>query len=153
MAILPSLRKKPIGRGRPVGGLAVLCKKAQPLQKMHSGHHLEEGSSDNPRAPELNRELCLELFAAVEALGNRIIRMIFILGDCNFAPDDFPIDLLQGSQLNRPLSNVTYTSPKERCKLTGYFAPKRSYLLVAWKRKPRRIRRNLTTGPSSLTST
>eukprot|EP00971_Amphidinium_carterae_P152720 3027054-Amphidinium_carterae.3 len=86
-----------------MGGVAVLCEKAQPLQRMHSGHHWEEGSSDNPRVPELNRELCLELFAAVAALGNR---MIFILGDWNFAPDDFPIDLLQGGQ--------------ERSKLTGY---------------------------------
>eukprot|EP00971_Amphidinium_carterae_P045754 900316-Amphidinium_carterae.3 len=38
--------------------------------------------------------------------------MIFILGDWNFAPDDFPIDLLQGGQVNRPLSNVTFTSPQ-----------------------------------------
>eukprot|EP00971_Amphidinium_carterae_P117001 2317112-Amphidinium_carterae.1 len=97
---------------------------------MHTGHHWEEGrwahhllpydhglhvfnvygySSDKPRAPELNRELCLELFAAVAALGNR---MIFILGDWNFAPDDYPIGLWQGGQVNRPLSNVTFTSPQ-----------------------------------------
>eukprot|EP00971_Amphidinium_carterae_P074282 1467989-Amphidinium_carterae.1 len=38
--------------------------------------------------------------------------MIFILGNCNFPPDDFPIDLLQGGEVNRPLSTVTYTSPQ-----------------------------------------
>eukprot|EP00971_Amphidinium_carterae_P185752 3687885-Amphidinium_carterae.1 len=86
---------------------------------MQQGHHWEAGrlihfqcrySSDNPRAPELNRELCLENFAAVAALGNR---RVFILGDWNFAPDDFPIDLLQGGQVSpsRPLSTVTYTYP------------------------------------------
>eukprot|EP00971_Amphidinium_carterae_P283132 5621015-Amphidinium_carterae.1 len=38
--------------------------------------------------------------------------MIFILGDWYFTPDDFPIDLLQGGQVNRPLSNITFTSPQ-----------------------------------------
>eukprot|EP00971_Amphidinium_carterae_P267045 5296904-Amphidinium_carterae.1 len=38
-------------------------------------------SSDKDRAQELNREVCLEIFAAVAALGNR---QIFILGDWNF---------------------------------------------------------------------
>eukprot|EP00971_Amphidinium_carterae_P304080 6042881-Amphidinium_carterae.1 len=89
---------------------------AQPLQRTEQGTHLEFGrgahqlllfdqglhifhvygySSDNERAPELNRELCIELFGAVAALGNR---KIFIVGDWNFAPDDFPIDILNGSQ-------------------------------------------------------
>eukprot|EP00971_Amphidinium_carterae_P276094 5479009-Amphidinium_carterae.1 len=65
-------------------------------------------SSDKERAQELNREVCLEIFAAVAALGNR---QIFILGDWNFEPDDFPIDLVHGGQVNRPLSEVTHTSP------------------------------------------
>eukprot|EP00971_Amphidinium_carterae_P070860 1401570-Amphidinium_carterae.1 len=65
-------------------------------------------SSDKERAQELNREVCLEIFAAVAALGNR---QIFILGDWNFEPDDFPIDLVHGGQVNRPLSEVTQTSP------------------------------------------
>eukprot|EP00971_Amphidinium_carterae_P256941 5100978-Amphidinium_carterae.3 len=52
-------------------------------------------SSDKERAQELNREVCLEIFAAVAALGNR---QIFILGDWNFEPDNFPIDLLNGGQ-------------------------------------------------------
>eukprot|EP00971_Amphidinium_carterae_P300159 5963890-Amphidinium_carterae.1 len=46
-------------------------------------------------AQELNREVCMETFAAVAALGNR---QIFILGDWNFEPDNFPIDLLHGGQ-------------------------------------------------------
>eukprot|EP00971_Amphidinium_carterae_P033396 657738-Amphidinium_carterae.1 len=50
----------------------------------------------------------MEIFAAVAALGNR---QIFILGDWNFEPDNFPIDLLNGGQVNRPLSEVLITSP------------------------------------------
>eukprot|EP00971_Amphidinium_carterae_P163036 3232283-Amphidinium_carterae.1 len=115
--------------GRPSGGLALLCRRAQPLQRMEKGMHWELGrwahhllpydgglhifnvygySSDKERAPELNREVCLEIFAAVAALGNR---QIFILGDWNFEPDNFPIDLVHGGQINRPLSEVTHTSP------------------------------------------
>eukprot|EP00971_Amphidinium_carterae_P259554 5150073-Amphidinium_carterae.3 len=115
--------------GRPSGGLALLCSKAQPLQRMEKGTHWELGrwahhllpydgglhvfnvygySSDKERAHELNREVCLEIFAAVAALGNR---QIFILGDWNFEPDNFPIDLVHGSQINRPLSEVKHTSP------------------------------------------
>eukprot|EP00971_Amphidinium_carterae_P233542 4634806-Amphidinium_carterae.1 len=115
--------------GRPRGGLALLCRKAQPLQRMEKGTHWELGrwahhllpyeqglhvfnvygySSDKERAQELNREVCLEIFAAVAALGNR---QIFILGDWNFEPDNFPIDLVNGGQINRPLSEVTHTSP------------------------------------------
>eukprot|EP00971_Amphidinium_carterae_P340370 6478675-Amphidinium_carterae.1 len=45
-------------------------------------------SSDKERAPELNREVCLEIFAAVAAL-----------------------DLVHGGQINRPLSEVRHTSP------------------------------------------
>eukprot|EP00971_Amphidinium_carterae_P104393 2067284-Amphidinium_carterae.1 len=66
------------------------------------------GSSDKDRAQELNREVCVEIFAAVAALGNR---QIFTLGDWNFEPDNFPIDLLNGGQVNRPLSEVRHTSP------------------------------------------
>eukprot|EP00971_Amphidinium_carterae_P094020 1860528-Amphidinium_carterae.1 len=65
-------------------------------------------SSDKDRAQELNREVCLEIFAAVAAFGNR---QIFILGDWNFEPDSFPIDLVCGAQVNRPLSEVNITSP------------------------------------------
>eukprot|EP00971_Amphidinium_carterae_P065757 1303048-Amphidinium_carterae.1 len=50
----------------------------------------------------------MEIFAAVAAHGNR---QIFILGDWNFEPDSFPIDLVCGGQVNRPLSEVTHTSP------------------------------------------
>eukprot|EP00971_Amphidinium_carterae_P069640 1378292-Amphidinium_carterae.1 len=50
----------------------------------------------------------MEIFAAVAALGNR---QIFVLGDWNFEPDSFPIDLVCGGQVNRPLSEVTITSP------------------------------------------
>eukprot|EP00971_Amphidinium_carterae_P176904 3507770-Amphidinium_carterae.1 len=71
-------------------------------------------SSDKDRAQELNREVCLEIFAAVAALGNR---QIFILGDWNFEPDNFPIDLLNGGQVNRPLSAVQYTSPTGQVQL------------------------------------
>eukprot|EP00971_Amphidinium_carterae_P081146 1605190-Amphidinium_carterae.1 len=42
-------------------------------------------------------------------------RKIFILGDWNSAPDFFPIDLLNGVQVNRLLSclsSVNYTSPQ-----------------------------------------
>eukprot|EP00971_Amphidinium_carterae_P244890 4862168-Amphidinium_carterae.2 len=102
--------------GRPSGGLALLCRQAQPLQRMEKGTHWELGrwahhllpfegglhifnvygySSDKERAQELNREVCLEIFAAVAALGNR---QVFILGDWNFEPDDFPIDLVHGGQ-------------------------------------------------------
>eukprot|EP00971_Amphidinium_carterae_P290255 5763126-Amphidinium_carterae.1 len=115
--------------GRPSGGLALLCKHAQPLQRMEKGTHWDQGrwahhllpfegglhifnvygySSDKERAQELNREVCVEIFAAVAALGNR---QIFILGDWNFEPDNFPIDLLNGGQVNRPLSDVLITSP------------------------------------------
>eukprot|EP00971_Amphidinium_carterae_P348864 6490709-Amphidinium_carterae.2 len=104
--------------GRPSGGLALLCRHAQPLQSMEKGthwslgrwaHHLlpfEGGlhifnvygySSDKERAQELNREVCMEIFATVAALGNR---QIFILGDWNFEPDNFPIDLLNGGQVS-----------------------------------------------------
>eukprot|EP00971_Amphidinium_carterae_P108343 2145139-Amphidinium_carterae.3 len=107
--------------GRPSGGLALLCRQAQPLQRLEKGTHWEQGrwahhllpfegglhvfnvygySSDKDRAHELNREVCLEIFA-VAALGNR---QIFILGHWNFEPDNFPIDLLNGGQVNRPLS-------------------------------------------------
>eukprot|EP00971_Amphidinium_carterae_P121223 2400831-Amphidinium_carterae.2 len=65
-------------------------------------------SSDKERAQELNREVCLEIFSAVAALGNR---QIFILGDWNFEPDNFPIDLVHGGQVNRPLTEVKCTSP------------------------------------------
>eukprot|EP00971_Amphidinium_carterae_P161301 3198382-Amphidinium_carterae.1 len=65
-------------------------------------------SSDKERAQELNREVCMEIFAAVAALGNR---QIFILGDWNFEPDNFSIDLLNGGQVNRPLSEVLITPP------------------------------------------
>eukprot|EP00971_Amphidinium_carterae_P324467 6448227-Amphidinium_carterae.1 len=65
-------------------------------------------SSDKERAQKLNRELWVEFFSAVAALGNR---QIFTLGDWNFIPDNFPIDLLNGGQVNRPLSEVRYTSP------------------------------------------
>eukprot|EP00971_Amphidinium_carterae_P221807 4403169-Amphidinium_carterae.2 len=115
--------------GRPSGGLALLCRQAQPLQRMEQGIHWELGrwthhllpfqgglhvfnvygySFDKERAPELNREVCLEIFSAVAALGNR---QIFMLGDWTFVPDNFPIDLLNGGQVNRPLSEVRYTSP------------------------------------------
>eukprot|EP00971_Amphidinium_carterae_P274152 5440799-Amphidinium_carterae.1 len=46
------------------------------------------------------RALCIELFSAVAALGSR---KIFIIGDRNFEPDELPIDLVRGSQVNRPL--------------------------------------------------
>eukprot|EP00971_Amphidinium_carterae_P094788 1875804-Amphidinium_carterae.2 len=106
--------------GRPSGGLALLCRQAQPLQRMEKGTHYDLGrwahhllpfegglhvfnvygySSDKDRAQELNREVCLELFAAVAAPGNR---QIFLLGDWNFEPDNFPIDLLNGGQVTGP---------------------------------------------------
>eukprot|EP00971_Amphidinium_carterae_P134156 2658197-Amphidinium_carterae.1 len=50
----------------------------------------------------------MEILAAVAAVGNR---QIFVLGDWNFEPDSFPIDLVCGGQINRPLSEVTITSP------------------------------------------
>eukprot|EP00971_Amphidinium_carterae_P021421 422484-Amphidinium_carterae.1 len=56
---------------------------------------------------EKNRELCMELFGVVAALGNR---KIFILGDWNFEPDEFPIDLIHGGQVNRHLRDVDGTS-------------------------------------------
>eukprot|EP00971_Amphidinium_carterae_P017704 348887-Amphidinium_carterae.1 len=83
--------------------LAIPCKQAQALQRMQHGMHWELGrwanhplpydqglhisnvygySSDNERAPELNRELCFELFGVVAAL------------------------------VNRPLSSVRYASPQ-----------------------------------------
>eukprot|EP00971_Amphidinium_carterae_P166346 3296784-Amphidinium_carterae.1 len=77
------------------------------LPKMRSSG--KECTPDSTLGPELNRELCIELFGAVAALGNR---KIFLLGDWNFAPDDFPIDLLNGGQVNRPPSSVRYTSPQ-----------------------------------------
>eukprot|EP00971_Amphidinium_carterae_P252585 5014677-Amphidinium_carterae.1 len=81
--------KKPAGRGRLVGGLAVLCKKHNLCRECNKGLHIFNVygySSDNPRAPELNHELCLDLFAAVAAVGRQVI--------------------------NRPLSTVIYTSPQ-----------------------------------------
>eukprot|EP00971_Amphidinium_carterae_P068701 1360285-Amphidinium_carterae.1 len=77
---------------------------AQPLQRMEQGTHWDLGrwahhllpfdqglhmfnvygySSDNERAPEPNRELCIELLGIVAALGNR---KTFILGDLELCP-------------------------------------------------------------------
>eukprot|EP00971_Amphidinium_carterae_P188075 3733067-Amphidinium_carterae.1 len=66
------------------------------------------------RERELNRELCLELFSALAALGNR---MIFILGDWICEPDDLPIDLVHWGQVHRPLSDSMGTSPCGSVKL------------------------------------
>eukprot|EP00971_Amphidinium_carterae_P208451 4135785-Amphidinium_carterae.2 len=54
------------------------------------------------------------LNSAVAALGNR---KIFTLGDWNFEPDELPMDLVQGSQVNPPLSDVEFTSPTRKVKL------------------------------------
>eukprot|EP00971_Amphidinium_carterae_P065049 1289403-Amphidinium_carterae.2 len=43
--------KKPASRGRPVGGLAVLCKKAQPLLRMQQGHHCGAGGWAHHSSP------------------------------------------------------------------------------------------------------
>eukprot|EP00971_Amphidinium_carterae_P059735 1181704-Amphidinium_carterae.4 len=66
------------------------------------------GSKTSKKTPLVARVLGFE-YQTVAALGNR---KIFILGDWNFAPDDFPIDHLNGGQVNRPLSSVRDTSPQ-----------------------------------------
>eukprot|EP00971_Amphidinium_carterae_P276850 5494340-Amphidinium_carterae.1 len=89
-----------------------------PMERVEQGEHWEAGrwahhllpfdqglhifnvygySSDHERSPELTRELCIELFSAVAALGNRKI-FAWVLGDWNFAPDEFPMDLVNGVQ-------------------------------------------------------
>eukprot|EP00971_Amphidinium_carterae_P155146 3076594-Amphidinium_carterae.4 len=116
---LPSPPTRKTG-GRPSGGRALLCRQAQPLQRMEQGAHWELGrwahhllplggglhvfnvygySSDKERAPELNREVFMEIFAAVAAVAALGNRQIFILGDWNFVPDNFPIDLVHGGTL------------------------------------------------------
>eukprot|EP00971_Amphidinium_carterae_P252075 5004947-Amphidinium_carterae.2 len=71
--------------------------------------------SDDERSQEIEELGVVHgVFGAVAALGNR---KIFILGDWNFEPGEFPIHLLHGGQVNQPLSDVDCTSPKGKTTL------------------------------------
>eukprot|EP00971_Amphidinium_carterae_P273874 5435594-Amphidinium_carterae.1 len=106
--------------GRPSGGLAILCKQAAPQQRMEEGKQWEAGrwahyllpyegglhvynvygyDSTDKQAPELNREILLEVMGSVASLGKR---PILLGGDWNFEPDNFPIDLVHGASVQRP---------------------------------------------------
>eukprot|EP00971_Amphidinium_carterae_P057168 1130381-Amphidinium_carterae.2 len=115
--------------GRPSGGLAVLCKQAAPQQRMAEGMHWEAGRwahyllphegglhiynvygypSTDKQAPEKNRAMLVEIMGSVASLGKR---PILLGGDWNFEPDDFPIDLVHGATVHRPMSDEAATSP------------------------------------------
>eukprot|EP00971_Amphidinium_carterae_P162503 3221522-Amphidinium_carterae.1 len=64
--------------------------------------------SYDKQAPEKNRELLLEVMGSVASLGNR---PILLGGNWNFEPEDFPIDLVHGATVHRPLSDEVATSP------------------------------------------
>eukprot|EP00971_Amphidinium_carterae_P078705 1557103-Amphidinium_carterae.1 len=87
---------------------------------MEDGHHWEAGRwahyilpyegglhvynvygypSTDKQAPELNREILLEVMGSVASLGKR---PILLGGDWKFEPDDFPIDLVHGALVQRP---------------------------------------------------
>eukprot|EP00971_Amphidinium_carterae_P288478 5727854-Amphidinium_carterae.1 len=121
--------------GRHSHCLVLLCKMAQTLQRVEIGKHGEGGGWAQHLLPFDD-----EFFGPVATLENR--KMPIYRGS-NFEPDELPIDLVNGGQANRPISDVVGTSPWEEVQLSywiGYFARKLSYGLVAgrppWIKKP-----------------
>eukprot|EP00971_Amphidinium_carterae_P224254 4449156-Amphidinium_carterae.1 len=55
---------------------------------------------------------------AAELAGSRIL----IGGDWNLEPEDFPIDLVQGSGLHRPLERPGATAPQDHRRLDWFLA-------------------------------
>eukprot|EP00971_Amphidinium_carterae_P193497 3839699-Amphidinium_carterae.1 len=64
--------------------------------------------STDKQAPEMNREILQEVMGSVASLGKRAI---LLGGDWNFEPDNFPIDLVHGASVHRPVSDEAATSP------------------------------------------
>eukprot|EP00971_Amphidinium_carterae_P319360 6347297-Amphidinium_carterae.2 len=98
--------------GRPSGGLAILCRqgcssaKDAPTGRLGAG--LTTSCPLKVVCTSKNRELLLEVMGSVASLGKR---PILLGGDWNFEPDDFPIDLVHGATVQRPLSDEAATSP------------------------------------------
>eukprot|EP00971_Amphidinium_carterae_P115817 2294078-Amphidinium_carterae.1 len=84
--------------------------------------------STDKQAPEMNREILLEVMGSVASLGKR---PILLGGDWNFEPDNFPIDLVHGASVHRPVSDERATSPVKHGQDTDDNGTKIDWFLVS----------------------
>eukprot|EP00971_Amphidinium_carterae_P113463 2247923-Amphidinium_carterae.1 len=143
---VPARKTKTLGRGK--GGLAILSRLGTPMLRATTSaqadlgrwmHVLLEvrpeeclhsinlyGWVDDEHA---TRALILEVAAcAAELAGSRLL----VGGDWNLEPDEFPIDLVQGSGLHRPLARPGASAPQGIRRLDWFLASTNLLPSVGW---------------------